>query len=256
MQIFTNLLPDGDKPSYSLPLSSNRIRDNMAVDLEPIYAELAPGSGEAARESCFLWSLVDCSERIGAVLLLLTLLPLLASLAVVIVVLSRRSPLVRHGRVGHHGRELRILKFRTMWGSPAFPVGTYVGPEAALALSELHPKLKSDPRVTSRLASLCRKYSVDELPQLWHVIRGDMSLVGPRPQTELELRKFYGPDAARLLALKPGLSGLWQVQGRSSVDRDRRRTLDLYMVDHWSIKLYLRILKETVPTVVSGRDAW
>jgi lipopolysaccharide/colanic/teichoic acid biosynthesis glycosyltransferase len=118
------------------------------------------------------------------------------------------------------------------------------------------PKSIDDPRVTSRFAAVCRRYSIDELPQLWQVFRGEMALVGPRPLTRSELDDHYGADAAELLRRKPGLTGLWQVKGRSRLTYDQRRRLDLFMIRRWSLPLYTRILIATVPCVVAGKDAW
>ena len=196
------------------------------------------------------------AERFGALALLTLLLPFLLLAGAIVVVLSRRCPLVSHRRVGRHGRELWVLKLRTMWG----PAVTYRSKRLFIepVVDDGEPKLKrsSDPRVSSRFAAFCRKYSIDELPQLWHVVCGRMSLVGPRPLTSQELSRHYGSDTPRLLAVKPGLTGLWQVKGRSSLTREERRRLDLHMIEHWSIKLYWDVLQATVPTVLSGRNAW
>jgi lipopolysaccharide/colanic/teichoic acid biosynthesis glycosyltransferase len=110
--------------------------------------------------------------------------------------------------------------------------------------------------VTSRFAAFCRRYSLDELPQLWQVVRGEMSLVGPRPLTRQELDTYYGADASRIIAAKPGLSGLWQISGRSRLTYPQRRRLDLFLVRKWSVSLYLRILFTTLPRVAAGKDAW
>jgi lipopolysaccharide/colanic/teichoic acid biosynthesis glycosyltransferase len=111
-------------------------------------------------------------------------------------------------------------------------------------------------RVTSRFAAFCRRYSLDELPQLWHVVRGDMALVGPRPLTRQELDTYYGPDAARVVLARPGLTGLWQIRGRSRLTYSQRRRLDVFLVEKWSISLYCRILFLTLPRVLGGKDAW
>ena len=111
-------------------------------------------------------------------------------------------------------------------------------------------------RVTSPFAAFCRRYSIDELPQLWHVMRGEMALVGPRPLTRQELDTYYGGDAAQVVSAKPGLSGLWQVYGRSSLTYAQRRRLDLLLVRNWSVSLYFRILLVTLPCVLAGKDAW
>jgi lipopolysaccharide/colanic/teichoic acid biosynthesis glycosyltransferase len=143
-----------------------------------------------------------------------------------------------------------------MWGPAASGAARRMMVERISCGSELNRKNSSDPRVTSAFAALCRKYSIDELPQLWHVVRGDMALVGPRPLTSEELLTFYQSDAARLLLVRPGLSGLWQVNGRSRLTLEERRRLDVFMLENWSLKLYLQILQATVPCVLSGRNAW
>jgi exopolysaccharide production protein ExoY len=103
---------------------------------------------------------------------------------------------------------------------------------------------------------LFRKYSIDELPQLWHVVQGKMSLVGPRPMTAQELSDRYGQAAAEVLRFRPGLTGLWQIRGRSRLNYGQRRRLDLLFVRSWSVRLYFRILLATVPRVLTGKDAW
>ncbi|HEY7392731.1 MAG TPA: sugar transferase [Bryobacteraceae bacterium] len=193
-------------------------------------------------------------ERVVAALLLAAALPLMAVIAVVVAVLARRSPLVRHVRVGWRGEPLAMLKFRTMWG-PGTPRS------AIFTIEEVQdhiPEIKGapDPRVTSRFAAWCRRRSIDELPQLYHVVRGEMSFVGPRPITRTELDRYYGPSALEVLSLRPGLVGLWQVMGRNHLTYARRRRLDLLMVRHASAALYLRILARSVTLVLGGNGAF
>jgi len=127
----------------------------------------------------------------------------------------------------------------------------------AISQLPLNPrKLPTDPRVTSRLARICRKYSIDELPQLWQVVSGDLALIGPRPLTAEEIETYYRETAAPLLSVKPGLSGLWQVKGRSRLTYRQRCRLDLFMIRKWSLGLYARILAATIPGVLTGRNAW
>jgi exopolysaccharide production protein ExoY len=203
------------------------------------------------------WSTVAAGERIFALILLLALLPGLAVVALAIVLLSRRCPLIAHARVGQGGKRIWVLKLRTMWGEGVPDRG-----QRALFIERLKgapgPEIKrsDDPRVTGAFAAACRKYSIDELPQLWHVVRGDLSLVGPRPMTIEELAEHYGRAGAEVLRLKPGLTGLWQVRGRSSLNYRQRRRLDLFLVHRWSLRLYLAILLATLPRVLLGKDAW
>jgi len=200
--------------------------------------------------------LIEPLERVGSLAVLIVLAPFLAFVSLAIAVLSRRSPLVAHLRVGQFGAPLWTLKFRTMWtqeGADRFPGGwiEYIvdesGPES---------KRSADPRVTSKLARFCRRFSIDELPQLFHVARGEMSLVAPRPLTAGELQKYYGSDAPEILSVKPGITGLWQVAGRSRLTYQQRREMDLYLVRNRSLGLYLTILWRTIPAVLRGEDGW
>jgi lipopolysaccharide/colanic/teichoic acid biosynthesis glycosyltransferase len=204
------------------------------------------------------WLCIAAAERVCAGALLVVLSPLLIFVVITTLLLSRRSPLIAHRRIGKAGRPIWVLKFRTMWDrhSPQRRLLTVIErltPEYAQVTDIKNP---NDPRVTSRFAVVCRKYSIDELPQLWHIVRGDMAFVGPRPLTATEIETYYRSAARQLLSIKPGLSGLWQVKGRSRLSYAQRRRLDLFMVRKWSLGLYIRILLATVPTVLAGKDAW
>lgn len=180
--------------------------------------------------------------------------PLLLAVGVVITLLARRTPLVRHTRVGWRGEALPLLKLRTMW-EPRQPWRAIFAIEDVSNSVPLD-KSEGDERVTSRFAALCRRYSIDELPQLYHVLRRRMSLVGPRPITREELEEHYGDSARQVLELRPGLTGLWQVKGRNSLSYAQRRRLDLWFAGHASPGLYLRILWRTIPAVFKGSDAY
>jgi exopolysaccharide production protein ExoY len=192
-------------------------------------------------------------EPVAAAVALFLTFPLAVAIAVVIAILSGRSPLIRHKRVGWHGSPLPMLKFRTMWGTDL--------PRQCLTLVEdvadAIPTSKqfNDPRIVSKFAVLCRRYSLDEIPQLYHVVRGQMSFVGPRPITREELHKYYGAHIAEVLSLRPGITGLWQVLGRSRLNYARRMRLDVMLARRASPYLYFRILLRTVPKVVRGYDA-
>ncbi|MDE3166580.1 MAG: sugar transferase [Acidobacteriota bacterium] len=105
-------------------------------------------------------------------------------------------------------------------------------------------------------ARFCRRHSIDELPQLWHVAAGAMSLIGPRPMTRAELRRHYGKDAAEIVRVKPGLAGLWQVSGRNRLTYEERRRLDLQFVREGGPGMYLKILLRTLPEVFGGENTW
>jgi len=227
-----------------------RERDLRAVTRawNPVSAEFdssgAAGSG------------IGAIERVAALLALCIVFPGLLVAACIVVLLSRRCPLVAHSRVGKYGREIWVLKLRTMWGTavPKSQGCSWLVERLEVAGVPTR-KRPDDPRVSSRFAAFCRRYSIDELPQLLHVIRGELSLVGPRPMTEAELKTHYGRDAREVLRVKPGLTGLWQIRGRSSLNYRQRRRLDLFLVRNWSMRLYLRILLATVPRVMTGRNA-
>lgn len=193
-------------------------------------------------------------EPLLAGLALLISLPLLLSACVVIVLLGRRSPLVRHTRVGWRGEKLPLLKLRTMW-EPRQPWGPVFAIEN-VSNSVPVDKSDGDKRVTSRFAAFCRRFSIDELPQLYHVLRGQMSLVGPRPITREELEEHYGDSAGQVLELRPGLTGLWQMKGRNRLSYAQRLRLDVWFATHPSPGLYLRILWRTIPAVLRGSDAY
>ena len=189
-------------------------------------------------------------EQCAAAVLLLALAPAMLAIAIAIWVLSRRSPLIAHLRVGQYGRPLWVLKFRTMWQ------GRGSGLVERVVTSADTLKSEDDARVTSRLARWCRRYSIDELPQLWQVARGEMSFVGPRPITAAELDRHYGLHAREVLRARPGLTGLWQARGRNRLTYRRRLRLDLFLVRHYSAALYATVLLWTVPRVLRGTDAW
>jgi exopolysaccharide production protein ExoY len=176
-----------------------------------------------------------------------------ASLA--IVVLDGRPIHYRDRRVGMGGRDLELLKFRTMRVNARHDLEAMLERDPEMeAEFRRFAKLRSDPRLTP-MGRIMRRLSLDELPQLLHVLQGTMSLVGPRPLTGLEIEEFYGDAAGELLSVPPGLTGLWQISGRSLLSFDRRVPLDLAYVRNRSLSLDLKILVRTLPKVVSGHGA-
>ena len=206
-------------------------------------------------ESICGWAL-NALERIAALVMLAALSPVLAVVGLIVAALSGRSPLIAHQRLGFGGTPFWVLKFRTMWPRRA-PDRTRLT-LVEYIVDEDGPQRKTvcDSRISSAFARFCRRHSIDELPQLWHVVRGEMSLVGPRPITPFECRLHYRGDAAEVLGVKPGISGLWQIMGRSGLTYEQRRNLDLELVRNRSLRLYVRILLGTLPAVFSGRGAW
>ena len=190
-------------------------------------------------------------DRVGAALLLVLFAPLMVVVALLVLVDSRGGVLYRQRRVGKGGREFTIVKFRTM-------VAGADGTRAALADRNegagLLFKLRRDPRVT-RVGAVLRRYSIDELPQLFNVLTGSMSLVGPRPPLPEE-SAAYGPDIRRRLLVKPGLTGLWQISGRSDLPWEEAVRLDLRYVEDWSLALDTVILWKTLRAVLLGQGAY
>ncbi|NJC65781.1 sugar transferase [Planosporangium flavigriseum] len=191
-------------------------------------------------------------DRVGAFALLLCLWPAMLVIAVLIRATSNGAALFRQRRVGRDGREFTLYKFRTM----SVDAETRLG--GLLSRNEradgLLFKMRADPRIT-RVGRFLRKYSLDELPQLINVLTGDMSLVGPRPPLPHEVAR-YDDTVWRRMRVKPGLTGLWQVSGRSELSWADSVRLDLSYVDNWSPALDARILLRTVSAVLKGTGAY
>lgn len=188
----------------------------------------------------------------------LTLLVMLSPLLGVVAVLVKRDGgpcLFGHPRVGLQGRAFRCLKFRSMVpNADAVLQALLASDPQARAEWDRDFKLRNDVRVT-RLGRFLRKSSIDELPQLWNVVRGDMSLVGPRPIVGKELER-YGDHAADYLRVLPGITGLWQVSGRNDADYVTRVALDVAYIRSWSFQGDLVILFKTIGVVFRGRGAY
>lgn len=195
--------------------------------------------------------LKEVFDRVMAGMALLLLSPLLAVLAVAIRLADKGPALFTQTRIGKNGRPFKIYKFRTM----------VVDAEQRLAELQLSNdfdsvlfKMRSDPRITAVGARL-RKWSMDELPQLINVARGEMSLVGPRPPLPDEAAR-YADHVRRRLVVKPGLTGMWQVSGRSDLSWEETVRLDLRYVENWSFALDLQILWKTLPVIFRGHGAY
>ena len=186
-----------------------------------------------------------------AVLLLVVLAPLLLALMLLIRLDTPGAVIYSQERCGHNGRRFKFYKFRSM------VLGAEEQQEALADQNDaVGPifKMKDDPRVT-RIGRIIRRTSLDELPQLWNVLRGEMSLVGPRPPVPSEVSR-YEPWQRKRLAGVPGLTGLWQVSGRSELTFDDMVRLDVEYLEHWSLLLDLRILAQTVWTVLTLQGAY
>jgi exopolysaccharide biosynthesis polyprenyl glycosylphosphotransferase len=232
--------------TYDVP--SDRPEVSIANDASELLAYVVPA--QSARSA--IKRLMDV---VGAFCGLIMLLPLLVLVGVLIRLDSRGPIMFRQKRVGLGGREFWCLKFRTMV------------PDAEARLRDLEArnesaggvlfKIKDDPRITP-LGRFLRRTSLDEFPQLWNVLRGEMSLVGPRPlqlRDSEKLERLAAEGYVRRLTVLPGVTGPWQVGGRSDVDSARMLELDLAYVEHWSIATDLGILFKTVAVVLAARGA-
>lgn len=188
-------------------------------------------------------------DQILASVLLVGTAPVLLLAMAAIRLTSRGEALFVQPRIGHHCEEFSMYKLRTMSAGAE---------EQEELLAEARDgtffKLTDDSRIT-RLGRFLRRTSLDELPQLLNVVKGDMSLVGPRPILRSDFRSFPRNEQMRRFSVKPGMTGLWQVSGRSLTSDEERLRLDLEYVDQWSLWMDLKILFKTFGTVVSGRGA-
>ena len=227
-------------------ISGDRIRMRPVAGLPLVHMDL-PRARNALRLGKRVFDIV------GSVLLLLALTPVLAVVALCVRLGDGGAIIFRQQRIGRTGEPFEFLKFRSM----------VVDAEARRAQLELAEhdrgndvlfKMADDPRIT-RVGKFLRRYSLDELPQLWNVLRGDMSLVGPRPALPAEVTD-YDRDAHRRLAVRPGITGLWQVSGRSDLSWEDTVRLDLFYVDNWSFAQDLLILVRTARAVLASRGAY
>lgn len=192
-------------------------------------------------------------DILGSLLLLALLSPLFIATAIA-VAMSGRQVLFSQPRVGQYGRSFRCYKFRSMVIDAERRLETLLETDPPLRTEwQQTQKLKRDPRIT-RVGAFIRRASIDELPQLWNVLRGDMSLVGPRPML-LNQYLLYGRAAKWYASMRPGITGLWQVTSRGDGDFRRRVALDCHYVRSYRLYHDFAILLKTVHTVLSGRGA-
>jgi Undecaprenyl-phosphate galactose phosphotransferase WbaP len=194
-------------------------------------------------------------DLLGAGVGLLCLAPLFGLLALWIRLDAPGGVFYRQARLGRHGRPFQLLKFRSMYRDADQVLSGELARDPALKAEwDSHQKLKRDPRIT-RAGRFLRKFSLDEFPQLWNVLRGEMSLVGPRP-IMLNQRLLYGETFGDYSSVAPGMTGLWQVSGRSQTTFARRAELDLEYIQRWSLWLDIYILVKTVKVVLWEKSAY
>ncbi|WP_167747006.1 sugar transferase [Cohnella luojiensis] len=191
------------------------------------------------------------SDISGSLIIMLVLSPLFLIIAILIKCESKGRVFFKQQRVGKNGLPFQMVKFRSMFN------GAERNKSSLLNDNEMTGpafKMRNDPRVT-HIGRFIRKYSLDELPQLWNVLKGDMSLIGPRPPLPEEVERYTDYHWRRMDVL-PGMTGLWQVSGRSDLDFEQWIDLDIYYIERWSIALEMKILLKTLPAVVKGSGAY
>lgn len=223
---------------YSVPISTERL-----VTVLPRSANPVGGTAKRA---------IDIILSFTAII---ALLPLFLGCALLVYLTSPGPVLFRHRRVGVGGRDFGCLKFRTMAADAERRLNEYLrlNPEAHQEW-RAHRKLRFDPRVTP-FGHFMRRSSLDELPQLFNVLKGDMSLVGPRPIVDEEIEK-YQEHFALYASARPGLTGLWQVSGRNTTSYAQRVAYDVDYLTNWSLFRDIRIIFATVAHIVHGRGAY
>jgi len=207
-----------------------------------------------ARSLRLTWAAKRALDVTVAATALFLLLPLLLLIAVLVYAGDGHPPIFRHRRLGRDGRSFGCLKFRSMIADGEAVLARHLAadPQARAEWAKTH-KLSNDPRITA-IGQVLRKTSLDELPQLWNVLRGEMSLVGPRPIVPAEVAR-YGRAFATCFAVPPGVTGLWQVSGRSDTSYAERVALDLDYASRWSLRRDIAIMLRTVPAVLAQRGS-
>ena len=182
---------------------------------------------------------------------LIILSPIFLILAIIVKLDSKGPVFFAHTRYGKNGKKFKMYKFRTMYENAQDMINDFT-PEQMKEWKE-NFKLQDDPRIT-KVGKFLRKTSLDELPQIVNIIKGDLSIIGPRPVIEEELEK-YGENKEKFLSVTPGLTGYWQANGRSSTTYEQRMEMELYYIDHISPKLDFKIFFKTIESVIKKEGA-
>ena len=226
-----------------LPAIAQPSIDNLNGDILITYHTITQ-----SHHLLFLKYLID---KVFALISIILLLPIFLVISILIKLTSKGPVIYRQERCGLNGRKFRFYKFRTMYeGADNMKLHL-------LHLNEMDRvvfKMRDDPRVTP-IGRILRRFSLDELPQLWNVFKGDMSLVGPRPPLEEEV-KLYERKERRRLSMKPGLTCIWQISGRNEINFKQWIDLDLQYIDTWSLTQDLIIILKTIPAMLSGKGAY
>ena len=204
----------------------------------------------SARKKVYL-AIKRLIDIIGSLIGIILLSPLYIIIAILIKFDSPGKVVFGHTRKGKGGKDIKVYKFRTMYSNASEIFESFTPEQKEQYYTNF--KLDTDPRVT-KLGGFLRKTSLDELPQLFNILKGDMTIIGPRPIVEKEVEK-YGDKAEKLFSVVPGLGGYWQANGRSDTTYEERVEMDMYYIDHMCFTLDAKILFQTIFSVLKGEGA-
>lgn len=195
-------------------------------------------------------------DVVFSLLALVFLFPLCLIIMIAIRLTSRGKALYAQERIGRRGKVFKCYKFRSMYQDADKRLESLLKDDSALQEEWRRSfKLKNDPRITF-IGQLLRKTSLDEIPQFWNVFKGDLSVVGPRPVVKEEINLQYGPKAPKILSIRPGITGLWQVSGRSNTSYKARIKLDEFYVDNQTFLFDLKLILKTIPCMIRTKGAY
>jgi len=240
----------GRRPGQSAPSNNDgAVSTHTAVATQPAVSVPQPVATRASKD----WerSAKRVLDVVGSLVGLVAFLPVMLATALLVKATSSGPALYRQERIGLHGRRFRVWKFRSMRTGSDDRVAELMAEHGGYVP---YYKMREDPRITP-FGRFMRRSSIDELPQLINVLKGEMSLIGPRPHVRAEVAQ-YAPEHHRRLFVKPGITGLWQVSGRSDVPRCEAVLLDLQYVDTWSLGGDFRIMVKTAKAVATARGAY
>ena len=207
--------------------------------------------GDEKKKEGFYLFVKRVTDILGALIGLILLSPIFLIVAIAIKLDSKGPIIFGHTRKGLGGKDIKVYKFRTMYSNASEIFESFTPEQKEEYYKNF--KLDNDPRVT-KLGGFLRKTSLDELPQLFNILKGDMTIIGPRPIVEKEVEK-YGDKAEKLFSVVPGLGGYWQANGRSDTTYEERVEMDMYYIDHMCFTLDAKILFQTIFSVLKGEGA-
>lgn len=196
-------------------------------------------------------------DIIFSLLALIITTPLILLISLLLFLTSKNKKIIySHERIGRKGKPFLCYKFQTMYPDSDKKLTQLLEEDLELRKEwETNRKIKKDPRVTP-FGAFLRRTSLDELPQFWNVIKGDLSVVGPRPVVKEEIHQHFGNKAEKILSIRPGITGMWQTSGRSNISYCQRIHLDETYVDNQSLILDIKLIAKTIPKIICTKDAY